>query len=99
MLLFENSGNKNLIILLISGGPLGNVISMVVAGWISDSPYGWPLVFYLYGSLGVLWGIVWLLVGYDSPNKHPTISLEEKHYIQNGIKINDNKVKMIYQCI
>lgn len=62
---------------------------MPIAGWISDSSYGWPVVFYLYGALGVFWSIIWFLVGYDNPSKHPNISTDERNYIQSGMRVED----------
>lgn len=73
------------------GGPLGNVIAFPIAGWISASSIGWPVVFYLYGAVGVVWSVIWLLVGSDSPAEHKTISTEERKYIESGIEGDEDK--------
>ncbi|CAH1173696.1 unnamed protein product [Phaedon cochleariae] len=74
-----------------AGGPLGTVISMPIAGFISNSSYGWPLVFYLYGGLGILWAITWFIVGSDSPSKHKSITPVERKYIECGIPSDDDR--------
>ena len=36
----------------------------------------------LTGVFGMVWYVIWLMVVYDSPAAHPTISAEEKSLIQ-----------------
>ncbi|XP_066974258.1 sialin-like [Macrobrachium rosenbergii] len=43
---------------------------------------GWPSIFYVFGILGILWCIPWLIFMRDSPQKHPRISKEELRYIE-----------------
>ena len=43
------------------------------------------LTFVFQGTFGVLWFIAWMLIASDSPEKHPRISLKEKHYIQQSL--------------
>jgi len=47
--------------------------------------FDWESVFYASGVLGLFWFICWTLFVYDTPAKHPTISDEEKTYIENCI--------------
>ncbi|KAI4456292.1 solute carrier family 17 [Holotrichia oblita] len=65
-----------------AGGPLGTVIALPVTGWISASSIGWPSAFYLYGILGVLWIIGWILWGSNDASQHKTISESERKYIE-----------------
>lgn len=37
------------------------------------------------GSFGVLWYCFWILVSYESPAAHPTITEEERKYIEESI--------------
>jgi len=62
--------------LLIGGIPLGTMFAVLTTGWIVGT-HGWPMVFYLFGSLGVLWTLVWFRAAYDTPAAHPRISREE----------------------
>lgn len=64
------------------GFSLGTVISMPLAGAISSSSGGWPVVFYLYGGISVVWSILWLIFGSSSPLTDRFISEDEKKYIQ-----------------
>uniref|UniRef100_A0A6Q2X718 Vesicular glutamate transporter 1 n=1 Tax=Esox lucius TaxID=8010 RepID=A0A6Q2X718_ESOLU len=66
------------------GSYAGAVIAMPLAGVLVQYS-GWPSVFYVYGSFGVLWYLFWILVSYESPAAHPTITDEEKIYIEEAI--------------
>ncbi|KAL0984301.1 hypothetical protein UPYG_G00139660 [Umbra pygmaea] len=66
------------------GSYAGAVIAMPLAGVLVQYS-GWPSVFYVYGSFGVCWYLFWILVSYESPAAHPTITEEEKTYIEEAI--------------
>ncbi|XP_049799098.1 sialin-like [Schistocerca nitens] len=72
---------------------LGSVLSMGLSGILAAAG-GWPLVFYFFGALAVVWFIPWIFLIYDSPDKHPRISEEEKEYILSslGEELNAKKV-------
>uniref|UniRef100_A0A8C5BKH1 Solute carrier family 17 member 8 n=1 Tax=Gadus morhua TaxID=8049 RepID=A0A8C5BKH1_GADMO len=63
------------------GSYAGAVIAMPLAG-ILVQYVGWPSVFYIYGVFGIIWYVFWLLLAYGSPADHPTISNEERLYIE-----------------
>lgn len=64
---------------------------MLIAGVISASWYGWPLVFYIYGGIGLSWALLFTIWGYNSPAVHPRITLEEKKYIEESLGHSDEK--------
>nr|XP_030115969.3 vesicular glutamate transporter 1 [Taeniopygia guttata] len=66
------------------GSYAGAVVAMPLAGVLVQYT-GWSSVFYVYGSFGVLWYLFWVLVSYESPAQHPTISAEERKYIEESI--------------
>ena len=68
----------------LSGPMIGTVLSAPLTGLLCEPNFlgGWPLSFYLFGTIGVLWSLGWLFFIYDSPAKHPTISKEERDYIE-----------------
>ncbi|XP_047677995.1 vesicular glutamate transporter 3 isoform X1 [Tachysurus fulvidraco] len=66
------------------GSYAGAVIAMPLAGVLVQY-VGWPSVFYIYGVFGIIWYTFWLLLAYESPAVHPTISEEEKTYIETSI--------------
>lgn len=56
---------------------------MPLSGYLCSLKFlgGWPLSFYIFGGLGVVWFVAWLFLVYDSPASHPHISVQEKSYI------------------
>uniref|UniRef100_A0A6Q2ZB29 Vesicular glutamate transporter 1 n=1 Tax=Esox lucius TaxID=8010 RepID=A0A6Q2ZB29_ESOLU len=66
------------------GSYAGAVVAMPLAGVLVQY-IGWPSVFYVYGSFGIAWYLFWILVSYESPAAHPTITPEERKYIEEAI--------------
>lgn len=62
--------------LLIGGIPLGTMFAVLTTGWIVER-HGWPMVFYVFGGLGLVWTAAWFRSAYNSPSEHPRISPEE----------------------
>lgn len=54
---------------------------MAVGGILSNSQLGWPSVFYIFGGLGVVWGLPWYFLAHNLPEHHPRISDAELSYI------------------
>ncbi|CAL1595663.1 unnamed protein product [Knipowitschia caucasica] len=73
------------------GSYAGAVIAMPLAGVLVQY-VGWPSVFYVYGVFGLIWYIMWLLLAYGSPAAHPTISDEERLYIETAIGESTSKL-------
>ena len=74
---------------------------MSVGGWLSNTNFlgGWPSAFYIFGSLGVIWGIPWFLIAHDLPEQHPRISPSELQYIlENRYYVKRDKVKDALIC-
>ncbi|PIN88477.1 hypothetical protein AB205_0215260, partial [Aquarana catesbeiana] len=68
----------------VLGSYAGAVVAMPLAGVLVQYS-GWSSVFYVYGSFGIFWYMFWILVSYESPAQHPTISEEERRYIEESI--------------
>uniref|UniRef100_A0A8C9T1Y8 Vesicular glutamate transporter 1 n=1 Tax=Scleropages formosus TaxID=113540 RepID=A0A8C9T1Y8_SCLFO len=66
------------------GSYAGAVVAMPLAGVLVQYS-GWSSVFYVYGSFGIFWYLFWILVSYESPAAHPTITPEERKYIEDAI--------------
>ncbi|XP_031416962.1 vesicular glutamate transporter 1-like [Clupea harengus] len=66
------------------GSYAGAVVAMPLAGILVQYA-GWPSVFYVYGTFGIMWYIFWIMVSYESPAAHPTITIEERTYIEEAI--------------
>ncbi|XP_074077169.1 vesicular glutamate transporter 3 [Macrotis lagotis] len=62
----------------------GAVVAMPLAGVLVQY-IGWSSVFYIYGMFGIIWYMFWLMHAYECPASHPTISEEERTYIETSI--------------
>ena len=49
-------------------------------------------VIYVLGAFGILWCLAWYFVSYEKPSKHPSITEEEKVYIETAISENTSLV-------
>ncbi|XP_076756009.1 putative inorganic phosphate cotransporter [Xylocopa sonorina] len=63
---------------------LGAAVTMPLSGFLIAS-LGWESVFYVTGTIGLVWSLAWFLLVFDSPAQHPRISIEERRYIENSI--------------
>ncbi|OQR67980.1 sialin-like [Tropilaelaps mercedesae] len=70
-----------------AGGFVGVVVGMLSAGELAGSSFlgGWPSVFYVSSVVSVLWCFVWLVLITDTPQQHPSISLDELEFITNDL--------------
>lgn len=47
---------------------------------------GWPAVFYLSGTLAVIWYFAWSILVFDSPEDHPRITPQEKRFLEMNLQ-------------
>ena len=81
---------SKLVSIYVSGASIGTCVLFPLAGLLIFS-FGWPWVFYFTGFIGLLWCLVWSMMAYDSIEKHPWISREEKEYLKaTRLSVNDN---------
>ncbi|KAG8330871.1 putative inorganic phosphate cotransporter [Homalodisca vitripennis] len=64
------------------GSQFGTMVTLFAAGYLAASSWGWPSVFYITGLCGLLWSAIWLYVGVNTPDCHPSISDNERDYIK-----------------
>lgn len=69
--------------IIYAGTSLGTVISILTTGLIM-SELGWEAVFYIHGSLPLIWCVVFLLFFADNPESQKLISEKEREYICNA---------------
>ncbi|XP_058032281.1 sialin isoform X4 [Ahaetulla prasina] len=67
-----------------AGAQLGTVVSLPLSGIICFY-VDWSYVFYIFGTLGVLWFLFWICIVSDTPETHRTISTAEKEYILSSL--------------
>lgn len=78
--------------LVFAGAQLGTVFANSVSGVILHySSMGWPAVFYVFGGVGVLWFLVWLVTCYNNPDSHPFISEREKTFLRERMSDHTHK--------
>ena len=56
---------------------------------------GWEYIFYIFGSIGIAWFILWWLCASASPSDHGFISEKERDYIIKETNSNSNE-KEVY---
>ncbi|OAY72358.1 putative anion transporter 1, chloroplastic [Ananas comosus] len=66
--------------LVYSGMYLGSVTGLAFSPLLIHT-YGWPSVFFSFGSLGTVWFAIWSSKAYSSPLEDPGLSSEEKNLI------------------
>ncbi|KAL9254547.1 hypothetical protein AKJ16_DCAP01382 [Drosera capensis] len=69
--------------LVYSGMYLGSVTGLAFSPLLINK-FGWPSVFYSFGSLGSIWLAFWLSKAHSSPEEDPDLSREEKRFILEG---------------
>ncbi|KAK3735350.1 hypothetical protein QZH41_016775 [Actinostola sp. cb2023] len=82
-----------------SGTIVGTILTMPTTGLLSESEGGWPLAFYFFGSIGIIWFVVWQMFMYEIPSDHPYISREEIDYIGKPWDKNNTKVSIPWKAI
>ncbi|XP_050434410.1 putative inorganic phosphate cotransporter [Adelges cooleyi] len=71
---------------VMSGIQFGTMITLIGAGYLASTSFGWPSIFYASGAIGLAWTVVWLLLGAESPQTHWFLSQKEANYIQESLQ-------------
>ncbi|XP_039266552.1 sialin-like [Styela clava] len=74
--------------ILMCGYFVGAFITLPICSLICEY-LSWEAVFYITGGFTLLWTLLWFLIIYDSPKRHPRISKEEKEYLQENVTVID----------
>ena len=72
-----------------SGAAIGGIISIPLIAFLSIY-FSWQMIFVLVGVAGLLWLLPWMYLVKSPPKSHPWISEEERNYILDGQKNEDN---------
>src|SRR5258708_38612017 len=62
---------------MMSGIPVGTLIGLLGSGWLVER-YGWPMVFYSFGAVGLLWVILWFQQIENDPANDPRLGADER---------------------
>ncbi|XP_034102873.1 putative inorganic phosphate cotransporter isoform X1 [Drosophila albomicans] len=70
-----------------AGAQFGTIISMPLSGLLAEYGFsgGWPSIFYVFGIVGTLWSIAFLILVFEDPSVHPRIDEREKRYINDSL--------------
>lgn len=74
-----------ILFVIFVGAQFGTVISMPLSGLLSVSSGGWPSIFYVFGAIGTVWCIAFLLVVKEDPSANKRMNPEERNYIQTAL--------------
>nr|CAD7580766.1 unnamed protein product [Timema californicum] len=60
---------------------------MPLSGLLSEYGFagGWPSIFYVFGTVGAVWSLLFLVTVYESPDEHPHIADDERKYITSSV--------------
>ncbi|MFH4980168.1 hypothetical protein AB6A40_006877 [Gnathostoma spinigerum] len=72
---------------------MGIFVTMPLSGLMCVYGFagGWPSIFYLLGTAGIIFTVIWYFTAFDSPHVHPRISREEFVYIRSSMEENVEK--------
>uniref|UniRef100_A0A1A9WUI3 Major facilitator superfamily (MFS) profile domain-containing protein n=1 Tax=Glossina brevipalpis TaxID=37001 RepID=A0A1A9WUI3_9MUSC len=66
--------------LIMGGGQVGTVLAFTLSGIILHS-LKWPMVFYIFGIIGLTWCAIFVVLCYSDPVTHPFIKPSEREYL------------------
>ncbi len=59
----------------------------------------WPSIFYILGTVGIIWTLLWIIFASDSPETNRFISNKERDYILKSTNIDlNNQKKIVIIC-
>ncbi|XP_017154211.1 sialin-like [Drosophila miranda] len=77
--------------LCFSGSTMGIILSNACSGLLLQYFY-WSVMFYVFGTLSVIWFIVFAIICTNSPYAHPFIKPKERQYLAETVgNVNKNK--------
>lgn len=80
--------------IIYSGASLGTVVFMLVSGLIAGG-INWEAVFYIEGSVCIIWLVLWVILIADNPKIQSMITEEERKYIVNSLEDSQHDVSLI----
>ncbi|XP_015784189.1 sialin [Tetranychus urticae] len=83
--------------MLVVGGNCGSLFTMLISGYLAESSFagGWPSVFYVLGSAGLVVLLIWIYVVRNDPDSHPTISESERKLITESLAEENKNVNLV----
>lgn len=69
-----------------SGSYVGTVIALPISGLLAEN-VGWEWIFYVFGTIGLIWCAAWAWVVKDSPEEDRNITDSELEYLRTTIGV------------
>ncbi|CAH1796872.1 unnamed protein product [Owenia fusiformis] len=76
----------------MSGSYIGTVLALPISSVLAKT-LGWQSVFYVSGTVAIVWFVLWAFIVSDSPAEHPSITTEELEYIHQNIGFSGKQAK------
>ena len=59
------------------------MITFSLSGYLCENGFsgGWPSIFYVFGTFGLVWSLIWFIFSSNDPVSNSFISKHEKQYI------------------
>lgn len=76
---------------VFSGSQFGSLAMLPIAGILAGSSGGWPVIFYVGGVVALIWVLLWILLGSNSPAEHQSMSETEKEFIISSLSLTTSK--------
>jgi ACS family sodium-dependent inorganic phosphate cotransporter len=65
------------IAVMIGGIPMGTLAALLMSGWLLEH-HAWPIMFYVFGAIGLVFALFWFWLIRASPARHPHMSASER---------------------
>ncbi|XP_050675828.1 putative inorganic phosphate cotransporter isoform X1 [Leptidea sinapis] len=70
--------------IIYAGAQLGVAVQLLASGFLAQA-WGWQAIFYTNGALGMIWTVVYVILGAASPEESKIISDHELKYITTSL--------------
>lgn len=79
-----------------SGSYIGSTLALPFGSFLCINGFdsGWPSIFYIFGAIGVIWSILFMIFNSEKPEDHKFISEKEIDYILEATEKNHIKKKL-----
>lgn len=90
---------SRIVVAAFTGNYVGIVISLPVSGILAA--WHWEAVFYVFGAIGCVWTVFWLILIKKSPGSDPYITAAERNYIEYSLskQTQDKEMKIPWKAI
>ncbi|KAG9291990.1 hypothetical protein G9A89_017889 [Geosiphon pyriformis] len=68
-----------------SSSYLGSVVALPISTWLGSGPGGWESIFYVFGGIGFIWCLVWVIFSESNPEEYKGIRKDELDWITMGL--------------